>query len=147
MAKELILVPKAEYEKLLSDNQTRRSSTADSFISTQNSDKQSTPIHSDKQSTSLHKNVNEPAGDDNETNPKEPPMLSIAKIRNGEQKNAEGNHELKSHSIKVESSRKPNKNKFAIHDQSGGQHRKYVKQSFAEFLGNKRRPRWIPYKI
>lgn len=113
-----------------------------------NSDKQSTPIHSDKQSTSFHKNVNEPVGDDNETNPKVPPLLSKAKICTDEQKKAERNHELKSHSIKAESSRKANKNKFAMHDQSGGQqtHRK-VKQSSAEFLEHKRRPRWIPYKI
>lgn len=34
-------------------------------------------------------------------------------------------------------------------DQSGGQRKgkKYVRQTFSEFLGNKRRQKWISYKI
>ena len=155
---ELVLIPKAEYEKLLLDNQTRHSSI-DSSIPVQNINRtDNESISSNSSFNSVHTNVNESARDVNKPYPKELVLLLKPVTRTAEQINADHNSDpkinrVKSHSRKVVSSRKPNQNKSnseqKMHDQSGGQqtHRKYVKQTFTEFLGNKRRPRWIPYKI
>lgn len=142
MAKELVLITKVQYEKLISACQKNSSSSH------------------------VHTNVNESVGGDS----KHTPLLSKPLIRTDEQTNVEPNGERNANEdeyIAKESlgikpkgtkenlkiSRKPKKIKsnseHVVRDQSGGKqmHRKYLKQTYAEFMANKKRRQWIPYKI
>ena len=200
MAKELVLLPKAEYEKLLSENKIRTDSINDSKSLTQNRGTNTDANETLGSETITSSNINESAGGTNINaddtagskttksssninaddsaggvnkylsksltrfsdtvnlntslyptgkNSIDTPLLSKPSNRMDDQDSTYNSGIKKIDKVNSVKSRRSNfDNNHPVSDQSGGQQngRKYVKQTFSEFLGNKRRTRWIPYK-
>ena len=200
MAKELVLLPKAEYEKLLSENKIRTDSINDSKSLTQNRGTNTDANETVGSQTITSSNINESAGgthiNANDTagsqttksssninandsaggvnkylsksftrfsdtvnlntssyptgkNSIDTPLLSKPSNRMDDQDSTYNSGIKKTDKVNSVKSTRSNFDKnHPVSDQSGGQQKgqKYVKQTFSEFLGNKRRAKWIPYK-
>ena len=166
MAKELVLIPKADYDKLLSQNvnmcnHLRNTSSTENACHTSDNP---TPLNANGSAGDVNKHISKSFTFNNDKvnlnntptpeNSKEISSLSksSSRIDDRDKVNSDGEiKKMKSVSAKlngITSIRSKSNDDHLERDQFGGQTkgRKYVKQTFSEFLENKRRPRWIPYK-
>lgn len=164
MAKELVLIPRAEYEKLIGESGTQISGRK---INHSIRDQTEIPgsVITNTSDISTHKNASEPATTLNRGISKENPLLSKSFIWTTDQDNSEQkdfNAASKTSKVLKKSTNSLNRNVSSMTagrgksnserimlDQSGGRRKgkKYVRQTFSEFLEDKRRQKWIPYKI
>lgn len=144
MARELILIPRTKYENLL--RQIENGSNDAKPDTTQNDMECKEHQITDADMTVHHSVVN-----DKET-PQADHLSSKSKSQMDEQKIKEDKPSSKSitrRENKKVSSRKRLQSTQGKSEQSGGKRkgRKYVSQSFSDFLSNKGRQKWVPYKI
>lgn len=161
MAKELVLIPRAEYEKLIGESGIQISGRK---INHSVRDQTEIPgsVITNTSDISTHKNASESATTLNHSIPKKDPLLLKSSIRTTDQEQKDFNAASKTSKVLKKSTNSLNRNVSSMTsgrgksnserielDQSGGRRKgkKYVRQTFSEFLGNKRRQKWISYKI